>query len=83
VGHRAQHVVERGAGGGQDHLDALERVAGLLADVLADLAGGRVPAGLAGHEDQVAELGGQRQVRIGPLDGDAHDLLLHSTASTR
>src|SRR5881392_1724627 len=56
--HRAQDVVERRARGRQDQLDALEHVARLLPDVLADFARDRMAPRLAGHEDEVAELRG-------------------------
>jgi hypothetical protein len=71
-----QHVVERRAGGGQDGLDALEDVAGLLADVLAELTGDRVPSRLPGDEDEVAELGGWRKVRVRRRATDVDDPFL-------
>src|SRR2546429_174498 len=61
---RRQHVVERRAGRGQDQLDALQDVAGLLAHVLAELPGDRVPPRLAGDEDEVAESRRRRQVGV-------------------
>src|SRR5262249_2344430 len=76
VGRRGQHVVEGGARRGEDLLDALHDVAGLLADVLAGLAGDRVSPGLARHEHQVAEAGGGRQVGVGGGGTDGDDLLL-------
>jgi hypothetical protein len=36
----------------------------LLANTVADLAGNRVPPGLAGYEDQIAETGRRRQIGI-------------------
>jgi len=80
VCHRDEHVVERGPRGGEDDLDPLERVAGLLADVPAELAGDRVPAGLAGHEDEVSEAGRGREVRIRVRQRGPDDLLLHGVA---
>src|SRR5262249_21125857 len=75
-GHR-EHVIERSARGRQDRLDALEDVAGLLPDVLAELPGDGMPAGLACHEDAVGEPRGQRQVGIGGGHLlDANDLFL-------
>src|SRR5262249_31965029 len=75
-GHR-EHVIERGARGGQDRLDALEDIARLLPDVLAELPGDGVPAGLSSHEDEIAEPRGQRQVGIGGGHLlDANDLFL-------
>jgi hypothetical protein len=76
VGGRGQHVVERRAGGREDALDALEHVACLLADVLAELARLRVPTGLARDEDEVAELRRERQVRVGGGRFDLNDLFL-------
>src|SRR5260370_1403671 len=70
-----QHVVERGAGRFQDDLDAFEDVPRLLAHVLADLSGLRVPARLAGHEDELAELRGGREVRVGRGRSDGDDFL--------
>ena len=65
MGGHGQHVLESGAGRFQDRLDALEDVVGLLANAFTDFAGDRVSAGLAGHEDQIAEPGSGRQIGIG------------------
>ena len=55
--HR-QNIIERTSGCLQNHFDALDGVARLLAHVSADFACQWVPAGLTGDEHQIAETRG-------------------------
>ncbi len=64
MGQHRENMVERRSRGFQNYLDSLKRVAGLLANIPANLAGQRVPACLTGYEHQISEPRGRREVGI-------------------
>src|SRR5438105_202563 len=59
-----QNIVERSTRGCQNHLDTFDGVPSLLANVIADLPGNRVPAGLTGDEHQITKTCGWGKIRI-------------------
>ncbi len=60
-----EDIIEGCAGGFQDRVDAQQGVMGLLANAFTDFPRNRVSPRLPGHEDQIAEPGGGRQIGIG------------------